>query len=166
MSSFQVLAVLEDDPRQLWPTLTTAVDLAAAESGSVTLAKTAEADMTYIMLNPLVFGGFYMPPSLERELEAARLLSEAATVVPDWLSPTTIMLGRDTQDCLRALIRESRYDAVVATPTLFGRAPRLARDMRKTGVAVVSIDPPRAHSSSARASRGSFALLRARGTAK
>jgi len=142
MSMCEVLAVLEDAEDQLWTTFEAAIDLAAAENARLTLAKTVEAGRSYMWLSPFAFGGAYVPPPITAEADAERLLTRAAELVPAWLPVTTLMLGHDTQDALRRLIRNGRYGAVVAGPKLFRHCPRFARDLRRTDIRCVATGKP------------------------
>ncbi len=140
MSMCDVLAVLEDAESQLWKTLEAAVDLAAMENARLTLAKTAAEGLTSMWLSPFAFGGAYLPPLTDPDIEAERLLAKVAESVPVWLPVTTVTLRRDNQESLRRLIRRSRFGAVVAGPKLFKQYPRFARDLRRAGIRTVFPD--------------------------
>jgi hypothetical protein len=140
MNMGDVLAVLEDAEAQLWTTFDAAVDLAAAENARLTLAKTSAEGATYMWLSPFCFGGVHLPPSIEQEVEAERMLTNVVEVVPAWLPVTIVRLGRDNQESLRRLIRGNRFGAVVAGPKLFKQYPRFARDLRRARVLTVCAD--------------------------
>ena len=140
MSMCDVLAVLEDAETQIWSTFDAAVDLAISENSRLTLAKTTGEAFTAVWLSPFAFGGVYVPPSVDRDVEAERILAKVAEVVPMSLPVTTVKLGRDNQESLRRLIRRSRFEAVVAGPKLFKQYPRFAREVRRARIVTVVAD--------------------------
>jgi hypothetical protein len=150
MSMRNVLAILEDREDRLWSTFDAAVALADREHARLTLAKTRESGRVYILFSPYAVQDLYLPPDSDPAVAAGRLLARAAEFVPGDIPVTTLVLGSDTRRQLSRLVRSGAFDAVVGVDSLFRRAHRLGRELRRQGVAVIPIRPEPGHDPSKR----------------
>ncbi len=141
MSVHHVLGVLEDRERCLSSAFERAVALAESERARLTLVKTTDPGRIVRWLSPFVVGSLYVPSSVDPQTACGHLLARAAEFVPRDIPLTTLLLTENTQRALQKLVRDGRYDALVATAALLAHCPKLTRDLRRLGIRAVAVTP-------------------------
>jgi hypothetical protein len=152
-----VLAILDGEPERRRAVLERASEIAELEHARLTLAKTRED--VRLAACACVFGVATLPPPLELEKHDLDALARTAEQMPQTISLTTLLLGSDAHDSLRALLREGAYDLLVADMRFLRRHRRLRRLLRRDGVSALAVAdrPPARRPERAQPPRASLA---------
>jgi hypothetical protein len=136
-----VIAILEDDRREVAHTFERAISLADAGHSRLTLAKTTDPGRLMRWFAPAAMQAMALPASCyEFDAVARNQLAQAAEFVPSWIPVTTLLLGRPTGRALRELLNRGGYDAIVCPERLLEHCPKLARDVRRLGLVTVATE--------------------------
>ena len=122
MSALQVLGVLEDSDRRMWPVVARAVELAHATEARLTLAKTTDPGRLMRWFAPSAslqscsLSCSY--DNVQGFTEASYALARATEFVPAEVPITKVLLGGDTAGSLLRLLRCGSFEYIVLTDRL------------------------------------------------